>query len=140
MFAHSHIIQKSHSDVCCVCSNLCTVLRVFIHSCVHWVYVCDFYICPHASVYEYYFALFLFVTPCVSTLTFNYCFFLPVGFFIIVILDPEVQRERENNLAILRETFLLPSFGNDVMSENLQKTRQIFYPKIHLLKYWCSLT
>lgn len=52
----------------------------------------------------------------ISTLPFNFFFLLLLqGSFIIVILDLEVQRERENNLAILRETFSLPNSRNDVM-------------------------
>lgn len=56
-------------------------------------------------------------------------FSLLVGCFIIVILELELLRERENNLAILREMFSLPSLGYDVMSENLLKKRQICYSK-----------
>lgn len=53
--------------------------------------------------------------------------------FVAVILELEARRERRrNNLAIFRETFSLPYFENDVMSENLQRARQIVYviPKL----------
>lgn len=51
------------SAVMCVQSYKC------LYTCVSIGYVCDIYICPHACVYEYYFALFVFVIPC--------CVFLP---------------------------------------------------------------
>ncbi len=152
IFGHRHIIQKSCSCVCYVCSNLCTVF--FKHSCVYWVCVwCVIFTYAHVCVYKYYFALFIFVIPCCAFLPRHLstgCFFLLVVFFFSSLWfstsrsrererERKGGRERENNFAILRETFSLPSSGNDVMSEDLQKTRQICYSKTFSLKYQCPL-
>lgn len=55
------------------------------------------------------------------------------------------EGDKGNNLAIFRETFSLPYFENDVMSENLQRARQIVYviPKLFFpphLKLYFPLT
>lgn len=81
--------------------------------------MCDFYISLHACVSKCYFPQFIFIILCCAFLVCFFIFFLHVGCFIIVILDLEVMMERENNLAILKETFSLPNLESDVMSENM---------------------
>lgn len=105
--------------------------------------MCDFYICLHACVYKYYFPQFIFVFPFCAFLLWHLtseCFFLYVGCFIIVILDLEIMRERENNLAMLRKTFSLLNFGKWCnVWKCVQNETNMLFQNI-LLKYQSPLT
>lgn len=83
--------------------------------------------------------------PGIKSLNVPFFFFFllrpPGPFASLWLLELEVQRERRrNNLAIFGETFSLPDFENDVMSENQQRARQIahvvpklFFPQLKTL-------
>ena len=76
-----------------------------------WVYKCYF-----CAVY------FRNSSLCISAPTFKYCMLFSSLWF-------QTLSSRENYSAILRETVSLPGFGNDVMSADPQKARQMCYSK-----------
>lgn len=84
-FLHTATSFKRHAVACvCVCSSLCTVLYMFVHSCLYvWCVIFHAVYSP-TCVYKDYFPLFIFVIPCCAFLPWHStkcCFFSPCGLF-----------------------------------------------------------
>lgn len=120
--------------VCVVSASACVQSCLYTPGFTGIVYDVWLFTYTHMGyAYKYCFTLFIYAIPRCAflPLTFKCCvFFFPSSFWVgFIIVTLRTWWRRENNLTILRETFSLPSFGNDVMSENQHEARQICYSK-----------